>query len=105
MTNPQALHDLWLVLTAIAFVLLCATAIFLWKSFDRWWVRAIAIIFIGICYELVSVEIKNYSYPSPPPDLMVTWIWISGRMVEILCAGGGLGYLIFGRNGKGHTVP
>lgn len=106
--NPQNLHDAWLVITVIATVAISGMAIFLWRTFRnssrKWFFWTMAMVFAMIALEHVTAEIKNLNIP-PPTDAFVAWQWLAGRTAEAVAASLGLGYMLFGQNGKSKHDP
>lgn len=103
MTNPQTLHDLWLVLTVITTLEAGGLALYLWKMFRgsarRWFFWALAVAFASIAIEQSISEVKNL-YHVDPPGVEIAQLWVAGRTQEAIVLGAVLGYLVFGRNGK-----
>jgi bacteriorhodopsin len=103
--NPQQLHDAWLVVTAVTTLTICGVAIFLLATFRhsqrRWFFWVLAIMFISVSIEQICAEVKNYYQTEPPAvDMQLLKLWLAGRVQEAVVCGLGLGYLVFGRNGK-----
>jgi hypothetical protein len=79
MTDPQNLHDLWLVLTVITTLETGGIALYLWKMFGRssrkWFFWALALAFASVAVEQAVSEVKNlYGAPILNPELARTWV-------------------------------
>lgn len=102
MTNPQVLHDTWLILTVITTLEVSGIALYLWKMFRgssrRWFFWALALGYASIAVEQTVSELKNL-YQPPPESVELASLWVAGRIQEAIVLGGILGYLVFGRNG------
>jgi hypothetical protein len=103
MTDPQNLHDIWLVLTVITTLETGGIALYLWKMFGRssrkWFFWALALAFASVAVEQAVSEVKNlYGAPILNPEL--ARMWVAGRAQQVVVLGGVLGYLVFGRNGN-----
>jgi predicted tellurium resistance membrane protein TerC len=106
--SAQALHDTWLVITAITIALLICVAIYLcrsfWSSRYRCFFVATGVLVASVAVELICSEIKNFYRPvQVEGDMSVLWLWLAGRVQELLVAAFVLGYYVFGRNGTTTT--
>lgn len=105
--TPQQLHDLWLILTVVATLEISAIAVYLWRMFRfssrRWFFWTLAAVFAAIAVDQTTQEVKNLA-ALPPPNVGIAWTWLIGRIVVVVVAGIGLGYIVFGRNGKQPVV-
>lgn len=105
--TPQQLHDAWLIITVIATLEISGIAVYLWRMFRtssrRWFFWTQAFVFAAVAIDQTAQEIKNLG-AAPPDDVSTAWTWVMGRVVVVIVAGIGLGYMVFGRNGKSNSV-
>lgn len=104
--TPQQLHDIWLIITVIATLEIAAIALYLWRMFrsgsHKWFYWTLAAVFAAVALDQTAQEIKNLS-ALPPPDVGIAWTWLAGKVIVVVVAGFGLGYMVFGRNGSSKT--
>ena len=105
--TSQQLHDIWLIVTVIATLEISAIAIYLWRMFRgssrKWFFWTLAAVLASVAVDQTGQEIKNLLGPSPL-DTGTALIWLLGRLLVVVVAGAGLGYMVFGRNGKTEDV-
>lgn len=104
--TPQQLHDIWLIVNVVAILEVAAIAIYLLSMFRdstrRRFFWAMAAVFAAVAIDQTMQEFKNLG-ALPPTDAEIAWAWLLGRLLVVIAAGVGLGYMVFGRNGSGKT--